>query len=511
MNQLLHVLVAEDSEDDTLLLLQKLKKAGFDSVYERVDSLDALTAALDKQPWDLIVSDHSMPRLSPIQALETLKAKNLDIPVVIVSGTIEPETAVAAMKAGASDFIMKNDLTRLIPAIERELRESRNRQARRKAEEQFLQAQKMECVGRLACGAAHDFNNILTAIFGYCELMLENMSPEDSRNEDIGEIKKAGERAATLTRQLLAFSRHQVVQMKVLDLNAIVVDMEKMLLRLIGEDVVLDGRLEKNLGRIKSDHGHIEQVILNLAVNARDAMPEGGKIIIETSNTELDAAYAAAHADVAPGPYVLLAVSDTGTGMSQETMARIFEPFFTTKEKGKGTGLGLSTVYDVVNQSKGHISVSSELGKGTTFKVFFPRIMEEVAPQAEAPIQAKIPQRTATIFVADDDKTIRSLIKRVLSAKGYKVHEIKKTQIAAASNMSKPALLITDMVMPGISGTELASRIRHFYPEMKVLYLSGYTNKTVQMTGSTASKDFFLAKPFTPRALELKVQEVLSY
>lgn len=513
MGKQLNVLVIEDSQSDTLLLVRQLKEGGYEPVWERVDTLETMTAALGKGSWDLLISDHSMPHFSAINALEVLRGKNLDIPVIILSGTIEEDEAVAAMRAGASDFIMKGNTARLLPAIERELREAQARRKARIFEEQFRQAQKMEAIGRLAGGVAHDFNNLLTAILGNCHFLLDSLDRADPRRNDVEDIKVSGERAASLTRQLLAFSRKQLLAPRVIDLNVVIAGMDRLLRRLIGEDIDLITAPGNPLGAVKADPGQIEQVIMNLAVNARDAMPEGGKLTISTNNEILDDSIAGGQFEVKPGAYVTLSISDTGHGMNEEVLSHLFEPFFTTKELGRGTGLGLSTVFGIVKQSSGYVWVSSAPGKGTKFKVCFPQVRECAEPLEAAPAPIPSLQGTETILLVEDDASVRQLVYRVLTAYGYSVLATRDgaTALLACEEHKGPIdLLVTDVVMPQMSGEELAKAIFKSRPELKVLYLSGYTENVIARKGILKTGIQFLQKPFLPDVLARKIREVLQ-
>jgi hypothetical protein len=638
MSRPLSVLIVEDSEDDTQLLLHELRRGGYDPRHERVESAAAMDRALAGQQWDMVIADYSIPNFNSMTALALLKERGHDLPFIIVSGTITEETAVATMKAGAHDYLLKGNLKRLIPAIDRELREAESRRKRRKAEEalresekrlqaildnsptiiflkdsegrylyvnpqfgnltpltrehilgktdddifppeqaaafrandlkvlqagvaqefeevahhldglhtsivakfplrntegqvyaicgivtditerksleaQLRQSQKMEAIGRLAGGIAHDFNNLLTVINGYSELMLQSLPVGESHRDTLEQIRHAGEKAATLTRHLLAFSRQQVLQPRILDLNAVVANMDTMLKRVIGEDIDLLTILSPGLTPVKADPGQIQQILMNLVVNARDAMPNGGRLTIETADVVLDTDYARRHVGVSPGRYVMLAVSDTGCGMDKQTQARIFEPFFTTKEEGKGTGLGLSMVYGIVKQSGGNIWVYSEPGRGTTFRIYLPRIegvAEGVAPDKA---QEPVPRGSETILLVEDDAGVRNLAKKILQTQGYTVLEAAQGEDAlrlSGQHGGLIHLMVTDMVMPEMSGRELAERLKPLRPHMKVLLVSGYTDKAMLHHGELDPGMAFLQKPFTPQTLARKVREVLD-
>ncbi len=383
----------------------------------------------------------------------------------------------------------------------------------KRLQQQFCAAQKNEVFGQLASGVAHDFNNLLTVILGYCEIVINRLALNDPLRDLLGEIHKAGQRAETLTRQLLAFSRKNLIEPKVLDLNAVVSDTEKMLRRLIGEDVLMTTIFAPTLKPVKLDPGQMQQVVLNLAVNARDAMPNGGRLTIETANVSLNEAYAASHPNVLPGDYVLFAMSDTGVGMSPAICARIFEPLFTTKGPGKGTGLGLTTVHSIVAQAGGHIQVYSEFGRGTTFRIYLPQVEDPVLSSQSYSHLRTIPRGNETVLLVEDEDSVRKLAHHVLELSGYKVLQAANGEeaLSLAHGHAGPIhLLLTDVVMPHLGGRLLADRLLLIKPQAKVLFLSGYTNDAIVRHGVLESELAFLQKPFTTGALAQKVREVLD-
>ncbi|MBI4552055.1 MAG: response regulator [Candidatus Latescibacteria bacterium] len=411
------------------------------------------------------------------------------------------------------------ELASVNEALRRELAERARAEEQLKAEcaqleAQLLQAQKMEIVGQLASGAAHDFNNLLMVILGYADLLLLRLDASSPMRKSLEEIKRASNRAAALTRQLLTFSRKQVLHPQVLDLNTVMTDIDKMLRRLIDEQITLITVPDSALDRVKADPGQIEQVIMNLVVNARDAMPEGGVLTIETANVELDQEYARWHANVQPGPYVMLAVSDTGCGMDEATQARIFEPFFTTKEPGKGTGLGLSTVASIIKQSGGCVWVYSEVGRGTTFKIYLPRVEEAVEVRSKDDSSSAVPRGTETVLVVEDDSLVRELAVQILQEQGYTVLEASNGREALLTGQEHVGsgidLLLTDLVMPQMSGREVAEYLACVHPNIRILYMSGYTDRTIIQHNILEAGTSLLQKPFTPNVMIRKVREVLD-
>jgi two-component system cell cycle sensor histidine kinase/response regulator CckA len=630
--KLLHL---EDSTLDAELLDSWLRRAGPRWEIVRVSSREDFVASLDQGGFDVIVSDYRLPGYDGLRALHEARTRRPEVPFVFFTGNLGEARAIEALKSGATDYVLKDGaVERLVPAIERAVREAAERRARAQAEEalkeseegfhrlfncnphptwvfdvetlrflevndaaiehygysrdeflgmritdirpsheaplveeavavakdgtrrfgawvhrtrdgrmitvdvaahdldfrghrgrlvvahditerkeleaQLQQSQKMDAIGRLAGGVAHDFNNLLGVIIGYGERLLRRL-PSPERRE-ISEVLKAAEHAASLTRQLLAFSRRQVLKPRVLDLNTVVGELDGMLRRIIGEDVSLVTALHDGLGHVKADPGQIQQVVMNLAVNARDAMPSGGRLTIETGNAELDESYRSAHLAVRPGRYVMLAVTDTGMGMDAATQARIFEPFFTTKEAEKGTGLGLSTVFGIVKQSEGNIWVYSEPLRGTTFKIYLPRVDDvvEVQPPREAEAASG---GSETILLVEDADSLRELGREILEEHGYKVIEASSGTIALETlerHTGSLDLILTDLVMSGMSGRELADQITRLRPGTKVLFMSGYTDDALGHHGVLESGTAFVEKPFTIDGLLRKVREVLD-
>jgi PAS domain S-box-containing protein len=631
------LLLLEDDADDASLVLLALVGAGLEVQADIARTSLEFTEWLATRSYDLILCDFSLPGWSGLEALRWTRKTGRSIPFIYVSGTLGEEQAVACMREGATDYVLKTSLGRLPRAVRRALDEQRLHADRDRAlqqlgdseqrfatafraspdgitisslredrfleandaflrmieydrkelvgrtatelgiwedapqrsslleklessepvrgqptrfrtksgkvrqvevsaeriqlqgspcllaivrdvtelralEQQMRQAQKMEAIGRLAGGVAHDFNNLLGVITGYAEMVWRRLSREDPLQVKVEQILKAAERAAGLTRQLLAFSRRQVLQTKVLNLNHVLADMDTMLRRLIGEDVELTTVIDPGLASLSADPDQLGQIVMNLAVNARDAMPGGGRLTIETSNADLDQAYVALHPLAKPGPYVLLAISDTGSGMDAETQAHIFEPFFTTKPVGEGTGLGLSTVYGIVKQSDGYISVYSEVGVGTTFKIYFPRVEAAVAAAAP-PGQAPAPRSSETVLLVEDDDALRGVIRETLEGDGYTVltardgAEALRLSDAHAGHIH---VVVTDMVLPGLSGRSTAESIARTRPETKILYISGYSQEAVFGKGALSRDAAFLSKPFTLDGLLRRVRELLD-
>ena len=522
------VLIVDDVPDHLHLMSIFMRKAGY-KVAEASSGAQALEIAQRVRPA-LIISDVSMPGLDGIELTRMIRSNNrlTETPILLVSAIrIGDDSARAGLREGADDYLeAPYDPTDFVGRAVRLLERSRSAAALKASEkekaqaledlrlkeEQFLLSQKLEAVGRLAGGIAHDFNNLLTVIEGYSQLTLQRLPDKEPLRGNIEEIKKASKRAGSLVSQLLAFSRKQLMQPKVFNLNSVVADLEKMLRRVIGENITLRTTLQADPGTIKADPSQVEQVIMNLVVNARDAMPSGGKLTIETATVYLDETYAREHIAVIPGAYIMLAVSDTGVGMDEDIRQQIFEPFFTTKEIGKGTGLGLSTVYGIVKQSGGNIWVYSEVGKGTTFKIYLPKVNGPAEEYEYSQAPNKAPGGNETILLVEDDEALRHLARDILETTGYRVLEAPNADAAFRICEQNPGihLLLTDVVMPELGGPELAERLKALYPEMCVLYMSGYADDAIVHHGVLDGGTNFLAKPFSPNALGLKVRAVLG-
>lgn len=636
----LRVLIVDDSTLDTDLIIHELN-GSFATGYRRVDTAEEMLDALKGATWDIVISDYVMPRFSGLDAIALLGSEGCTIPLIVVSGKIEDEAAVETMRAGASDYILKDNLARLVPAIRRELEETEVRRQKKRAEDelrklshaveqspvsiiitdrngtieyvnpkftrmtgydapeaigqtprllksgripdseyrklwetitsgrewhgelinrkkngdlfwerasisairdasgtithfvgvkediseqrqaednhkqamnQLRQAQKMEAIGQLAGGIAHDFNNLLTVINGYSTLLLHEMPADDPFRAEVEQILKAGERAADLTHQLLAFSRRQMLEPKVINVNHLVKNLEKMLKRLIRENIVMQTRLSDELGVVKADPGQVEQIIMNLLVNARDALESSGIITIETGDVELGKEFVAENAGAVEGSYVMLAVHDNGIGMTAETRRKIFEPFFTTKGQGKGTGLGLATVYGIVKQSGGYIQVLSEPGKGSSFRVFFPRVETEMVHE-ESRIRSQGPRGTETILVVEDEAGVLNLTVSTLKRSGYEVLPASSPSEAReifAGNHQRIDLVLSDVIMPEKNGLTMVREFRETRPDLKIIFMSGYTDDTISPQEMTDERTAFISKPFTPDLLVGRVRDVLE-
>jgi two-component system cell cycle sensor histidine kinase/response regulator CckA len=639
----LRILHLEDEAHDQELVRATLESEGLACRIQAVATREAFLAALERGEFDLILSDFALPSFDGLSALKLSREKTPHVPLIFLSGTLGEEAAIEAVRSGATDYVLKQRLSRLVPAVRRAMSEAQAQHKRQQAEdslrrerefsaqliassvdgimafgptftiaawndgmermtgvprttalgrsaveyfpflvefgatvlapepalirppvardvpfdipktgrkgffdghfsplrdeagtvagwlailhdtttrrgleEQMRQAQKMEAVGRLAGGVAHDFNNLLVAILGYGELLRRRLSGQMECLEDLREIETAAQRAASLTRQLLALSRQQVMNPRVLDLNVVIVEMDKMLRRLIGEDIDLKTIPTTSLGRVKADAGQVEQIVMNLVVNARDAMPEGGKLTLETANVTLDAESVGSEAGYPSGTYVMLAVTDTGTGMDAETRSRIFEPFYTTKPIGYGTGLGLSTVHGIVTQSGGHVEVYSEPGHGTTFKVYFPTVDEALeAPQQKRPKKAPLGGKESILIVEDDD-LVRNVTTRALEASGY--HIVAAATRAEAWDACDARwqeggtfdLVIADVVMPGMTLTKFVDRVRAVHPTARLLYMSGYTDRAILHQGQLTPREAFLQKPFAIDELLGRIRAMLD-
>ncbi len=510
----LHILHLEDDVNDAALIQATLKDEGITCTTNRVQTHDDFVAALEHGGIDLILSDFSLPSFDGLSALKIAHTERPDLPLIFVSGTLGEELAIESLQNGATDYVLKGRLARLGPAVRRAMQEVEVRAERQRLEAQFIEGQKMDVIGQLAGGVAHDFNNILGVILAYSELISSELDPDSLLRTYTEEIRCATERATGLTRQLLIFSSKQTVQSVVLDLNDVVHDLDKMLRRLIDANIEMTLVPEKQIGRIKADPGYVGQVLMNMAVNARDAMPHGGKLTIATANVTLDENYVSTHTGTIPGNYVMLSVSDTGTGMTDKVKAHLFEAFFTTKPPGKGTGLGLTTCQTIVQLSGGHIDVCSEIDRGTTFKIYFPRI-EQPLDIAAKPIETgALPRGTEMVLVVEDEPSVRHMACAVLETQGYNVLRANNGQEGlrmVRDLKGKPLdLVITDVIMPLMGGKEMAEALKAAYPDLKILFTSGYTPDAITHEGVLHPGVEFLPKPYAIATLVHKVREMLD-
>jgi signal transduction histidine kinase/ActR/RegA family two-component response regulator len=516
----LRILHLEDDPLDAELITTTLMEGNIPCESQLVDTPQAFLAALKERRMDLILADYSIPGFDGMTALTMARQHCPDVPFLFVSATIGEELAIDAMHQGATDCVLKQRLGRLVPSVQRALRELDDRAERKRAEEalrqsekQFRQSQKMEAVGRLAGGIAHDFNNLLTVIMGYSHVLFTELGPQHPLRGKIEETLKAGERAATLIRQLLTFSSKQSLAPKILSLNTAVTSLESLLRRLIGEDIKLISQLDPTNGQLHADQAQLEQVLVNLVVNARDAMPNGGTLTIETARVELTRTPVYHLTPLLPGHYVRLSVSDTGCGMDRKTQSHIFEPFFTTKAEGKGSGLGLSTVFGIVSQCGGAIDVTSRVGHGTRFDLYFPSVESDILAAVPAQPSGDPQKGTETILLVEDEPSVRTLVRDELRKLGYRVIEAKngiEACLLATQQAGSFQLLLTDVVMPGMAGRELAQHLSVIKPDLRTLFMSGYLDDVGIMAGQEEGMSSFLQKPFTPEVLARAVRNLLD-
>jgi two-component system, cell cycle sensor histidine kinase and response regulator CckA len=512
MSTPLSVLMVEDSDEDTELVIRELRRGGYDVSFERVDTPLAMTATLENRAWDVVICDFSIPHFGGADALRLLRGRNPDTPFIYVSGTTGEETVVTALKQGAHDYVMKGSLKRLLPAIQRELKEAEQRCENAQLERRRRHQERFEAIGRLAGGIAHDFNNLIGAILGWAELGQDEARNGSALQDRFRQIRNQAESAAGLTTQLLAFARRQVLQTVTLDVNKSISEMRSFLASGMEENIEFKIILDPHLDVIQGDASQIGQITMNLCINARDAMPRGGRLIIETHNVELDKEFCHRNSDGRPGRYVMLVVSDTGIGMDPGTVDCLFEPFFTTKDLGKGTGLGLATVYGIVKQHDGFLNVCSEVGKGTTFRVYFPSSTGR-AGQPQPDLATISVTGSETILVADDHEGIRAVANEILSSHGYTTILAVDGQEALRLFRQDPTridLAILDVAMPGLSGTEAFAQISAIRPDLPVVFTSGHTSESASLSSKIAAGAAFLQKPYALKTLCQIVRSTLD-
>jgi two-component system, cell cycle sensor histidine kinase and response regulator CckA len=508
----LRALIIEDSENDCGLLLSILQRGGYDVTHQRVCSSTALTTVLDDGQWDIVISDYSMPGFKGTDALAMVRKKGLDVPFIFLSGTIGEEIAVNAMRAGAQDYVIKGNAARLLPAIQRELREAEVRRDRTQIAQRLRHLEKFEALGKLAGGVAHDFNNVIGAIMGWAELGFDRVSSDSPEAKLFRNIGEQAKRAAGLTRQLLAYARRQVLEPKNIDLNVMVKETTTLLQKTIGEQIDVKMVLAPDLQITRADPSQIEQVVMNLCFNARDAMPKGGQLLIETRNIDLDGYFCKQHADTQPGRYIQLSVCDTGVGMDATTMERIFEPFFTTKEIGKGTGLGLATVMGIVKQHGGLLDVYSEPGKGTAFRVYLPAI-DGVAEPPHQMNDAPVRGGTETILVAEDHDGMREMAQQILESLGYQLllaRDGKEAVDLFGAHRNSISLVLLDVIMPKLDGIDTYEQMCKAKPSVPVIFTSGYSDHGPMLASLTQKGATILQKPYGSKVLARRVRELLD-
>jgi len=508
----LRLLLIEDSEDDALLLVRELKRGGYDVMHRRVETAKAMHEALDFGSWDLVMSDHSMPGFSGTEALELLRNRNVTIPFIFVSGTIGEEMAVTALKSGAQDYLLKGNLKRLLSAVNRTLEEAEGRRERRRLETQVNQLRRFEAIGRLAGGIAHDFNNVLGSILGWADLGQADLPEGHRARERLNKISAQAERAAALTRQLLAFARRQVLEPQNLDVNLLISESISLMGKVIGEHVQIDLRLADGLEPAWADASQMEQIIMNLCINARDAMPAGGQLTIRTSMEEVKEGAEEFRSYFRPGRYILLTIADTGTGMDAMTMEHIFEPFFTTKEVGKGTGLGLATVYGIVKQHNGIIDVESEVGRGTKFHIYLPAGRGIMAVREKRPA-ADTCRGTETILIAEDNDDLREAAREMVEALGYRVllaHDGQEAVQLFAENAGTVDLVLLDVVMPKLHGQLAREQMIALKPELPVIFTTGYASEADSLSSMGNNRVRVLQKPYGTIVLGQKIRALLD-
>ena len=514
MKSPLRILHLEDDPNDAALVLSTLRTAGILCTATRVQTQGDFVAELEDGSTDLVISDYSLPTFDGLSATKIVRDRWPELPVILVSGTRGEELAIDSLKTGATDYVLKERLTRLPSAVLRAMQEVEAQTERLRLEAQLIEAQKMEVVGQLAGGVAHDFNNLLSVIMGYSDF-IECDAPADSpiRNY-VEQIQHASERAASLTRQLLVFSSQETVHPVVLDLNEVLRDLDGMLRRLIDENIEMTVMPGASIGRIKADAGYAGQLLMNLVVNARDAMPNGGELTIRTRNVRVDEDHLGISPAAMPGNYVVVSVSDTGTGMSDEVKGRLFDAFFTTKPKGKGTGLGLATCRTIVKQSDGYIELESEIGKGTTFEIYFPQVEQAMDAAAASLPRAPLPSGSETLLLVEDEPAVRNLARSILAAQGYVVLTATNGEDALhvfRAHQGPPIrLVVTDLIMPIMGGKVMAEWLKTSDPGVRILFTSGYSEDAISRHGVFEPGVEFLAKPYTPRLLVGRVRELLD-